>query len=78
MGYYNNHTNDSHQSGMQKFLRALISIITSVGFGLFWYALVKGLADNVLFFVLGIILIVIGIIHIFIGIKKDLNYRRGY
>ena len=74
---YNNYRNESHQSGLQKFLRALISIFTSIGFGLFWYALVVGIGENVLFFVLGIVLILIGVIHIFIGVKKDWDYREG-
>ena len=67
---------ESHQTGGQKCLRALLSVITAIGFGMFWYALVTGLEGTVLFFVGGIISIIIGIIHIFIGIGKDRRHRR--
>ena len=87
MGYYNNrkhyknhhsgYSSGNHQTTLQKLLRGLVSVFTSVGFGLFWYALGTGIGDNALFFVLGIILMIIGIIHIFIGIKKDADYRNN-
>lgn len=74
-GHHGGHSNGDHQTPSQKILRALVSIFTSIGFALFWYALAVDLSNNVLLFVLGIVLMVIGVIHIFIGIKKDADYR---
>ena len=74
---HSEHSHKDHQTPSQKFLRALVSIFTSIGFALFWYALAIGIDDNMLFFVLGIVLMAIGVIHIFIGIKKDAKHRNN-
>ena len=70
-------TRKAHQSGAQKFLRALLTLCASAGFGLFWYSLVKGINNAILLFLIGMVLMVSSIIHIFIGIKKDADYRNG-
>ena len=73
----NHYEGGNHFSFGQMLLRALLSIITSIGFGLFWYALATEFNDTVWCFVVGIILILIGIIHVFLGVAKDARYRRG-
>ena len=87
MGYYNNHNNsyghhphggnstESHQTLLQKLLRALISIVTSIGFALFWYAFTSERENRTFLLVVAITLMAIGVLHIFIGIKKDCDYR---
>jgi membrane protein YdbS with pleckstrin-like domain len=78
MGKYYANKGKDHQSLVQKLLRALISIATSIGFALFWYSLTVGPDSAMIYLVIGSILMLIGIIHIFIGIKKDCKYRRWH
>ena len=77
-GGHGGHSDSSHQTFLQKLLRSLIALFSSVGFTMLWYAIAVGISNCVLHFIFGIILVLIGIFHIFIGIKKDCTHRRGY
>ncbi|MBO5313070.1 MAG: hypothetical protein J6B29_03795 [Clostridia bacterium] len=67
-----------HGSFIKYFLRALLGVISSLGFGFFWYALIFGISANIGIFLLGILFMVIGIAHMVLAIKKQLDYHRRY
>ena len=75
---FRGHSDSDHQSFLQKFLRALISLSTTIGFTMFWYALAVGISNSTLHFVCGIILMLLGFFHILVGIRKDISHRRGH
>ena len=64
-----------HISFGKQFLRAILGLFLSIGFGLFWVAMIYGIARFLLFFVIGCISILMGILHLIFVIKKQLRYR---
>ena len=77
-GYPRNesHDEESHFSLGEEVAKCLLSLLLSLGMGLFWYSLARGIEEHVICFIAGILLFLLGAIHVVIGIKKDVEYRK--
>lgn len=59
----------------KQLLRAILGLVLSIGFGLFWLALIVGIQHMKLAFAIGIIILCLGFLHLFFAIKKQVRYH---
>lgn len=66
----NRHSEEQHVSSSQKILRALLGILSAVGFGALWYAIFHGAKARPYAFIIGFLLVVNALYHIVVAIRK--------
>ncbi|MBR3895141.1 MAG: hypothetical protein IKJ35_08360 [Clostridia bacterium] len=63
------HSDGGHVSPAKQFFRALLGILSSVGFGALWYAIFHGVQARPYAFILGFLLVVNAVYHIVVAIR---------
>ena len=70
-------TYKGHVPFWKQFLRAILGLFLSIGFGLFWVALIYGIERFAIFVIIGCVSLVIGVLHLFVVIKKQTRHNHN-
>ena len=60
---------EQHVASSQKFFRAMLGVLSAVGFGALWYAIFHGVQARPYAFIVGFLLAVNAVYHIAVAIR---------